>query len=105
MVAALDEPGVLEATMAAFRVLPLGLLMGLGLLSVGVGGLLAAQQRSQTILEGTSKGASLDRFLYDGAGETAFSFRVTDLRRGTLGPDVGVSLFPGALAAQMLVWA
>lgn len=83
-----------------------GLLMALGLMSpTGLGGCVAAQEMPKTGLVGTSKGASLDRFLYDGTGETAFSFRLTELRPGTLGPDFSVSMFPQALAASALVWS
>jgi hypothetical protein len=84
-------------------VLP-GLLMTLALSAVAVGPV-AGQQPSKTGLEGTSKGVSLDRFLYDGTGETAFSFRLTQLRPGRIGPDFSVSMFPQALAASALVWA
>ena len=80
------------------------LLMALGLSSASLGPL-AAQQLAKTRLEGTSKGASLDRFLYDGAGETAFSFRLTEFRPGAFGPDLSASMFPQALAVPALVWA
>jgi uncharacterized membrane protein YdjX (TVP38/TMEM64 family) len=66
---------------------------------------MASQQRSSSRLEGISKGATIDRFIYDGTGETAFSFRLSGLRPSRLGPELGVSFFPKALVAQALLFA
>jgi hypothetical protein len=66
---------------------------------------LAAQEPSSSRLEGISKGASLDRFIYEGTGETAFSFRLSGLRPGRLGPELSVSFFPKALIARALLFA
>jgi uncharacterized membrane protein YdjX (TVP38/TMEM64 family) len=65
----------------------------------------AAQEPSSSRLEGISKGASLDRFIYEGTGETAFSFRLSGLRPGGLGPELCVSFFPKALIARALLFA
>ena len=97
------KPGSLESKVTGFTPVLTGLLIVLS--SARLGGSVAAQVTPRTRLEGTSKGASLDRFLYDGTGETAFSFRLTELRPGTFGPDISVSMFPQALAASALVWA
>jgi len=66
---------------------------------------LAAQEPSSSRLEGISRGASLDRFIYEGTGETAFSFRFSDLRPRGFGPELSVSFFPKALIAQALLFA
>jgi hypothetical protein len=66
---------------------------------------LAAQEPSISRLEGVSKGASLDRFIYEGTGATAFSFRLSDLRPDRLGPELSVSFFPNALIARALLFA
>jgi hypothetical protein len=66
---------------------------------------LAAQEPAGSRLEGISKGVSVDRFIYEGGGETAFSFRLSDLRPGRLGTELSVSAFPRALAARALVFA
>jgi hypothetical protein len=66
---------------------------------------LAAQELSSSRLEGISKGASLDRFIYEGTGETAFSFRLSGLRPGGIGPELSVSFFPRALIARALLFA
>jgi hypothetical protein len=84
-----------------------GLLVWAGLQSaIGLPAPLRAQDSPGIRLEGISNGATLDRFTYEGSsGETAFTYRLTGLRPGTLGPELGVSLFPKALAARILVWA
>jgi hypothetical protein len=66
---------------------------------------LTAQEPSTSRLEGISKGASLDRFIYEGTGATAFSFRFSGLRPGGLGPELSVSFFPKALTARALLFA
>ena len=66
---------------------------------------LAAQEPSGSRLEGISRGVSMDRFIYEGTGETAFSFRLSDLRPGRLGNELSVSVFPQLIAAQALVFA
>ena len=66
---------------------------------------LAAQEPSSSRLEGISKGASLDRFIYEGTGATAFSFRFSGLRPGGFGPELSVSFFPQALIARALLFA
>jgi hypothetical protein len=55
---------------------------------------LAAQ--SPGLLNGPAVGGSLDRFIYEGEGVTAFTFRYSDLRSRTVGSEIGVSLFPDA---------
>jgi hypothetical protein len=82
------------------------LLPCLGLFLAGVSSQgLAAQGPSSSRLEGISKGASLDRFIYEGTGATAFSFRFSGLRPGGLGPELSVSFFPRALIARALLFA
>jgi hypothetical protein len=66
---------------------------------------LAAQGPSTSRLEGISKGVSLDRFIYEGTGATAFSFRLSGLSPNGLGPELSVSFFPNALSAQALLFA
>ncbi|HEV2085241.1 MAG TPA: VTT domain-containing protein [Gemmatimonadales bacterium] len=66
---------------------------------------LAAQEPFSSRLEGISKGASLDCFIYEGTGATAFSFRLSGLRPGGLGPELSVSFFPKALIARALLFA
>ncbi|HEV8454003.1 MAG TPA: VTT domain-containing protein [Gemmatimonadales bacterium] len=66
---------------------------------------LAAQEPAGSRLEGISRGVSMDRFIYEGDGETALSFRLSDLRPGRLGPELSVSAFPRALAARVLLFA
>jgi hypothetical protein len=56
-------------------------------------------------LEGISKGAGVDRFIYDGTGITAFTFRQSDLRPGQLSSEFSVSFFPEAVAALALLFA
>jgi hypothetical protein len=56
-------------------------------------------------LSGISVGAGLDRFIYEGATATAFTYRRSDLRPGKLGPELSVSLFPEALIARALLFA
>jgi hypothetical protein len=51
---------------------------------------LTAQER--TLPDGAAAGASVDRFLYEGAGITAVSFRYSGLRARRVGTEVGVSL-------------
>lgn len=48
---------------------------------------------------------TFDRFLYDGSGITAFSYRLSGVRPGRLGPEIGVSLFPQALLSRALILA
>jgi uncharacterized membrane protein YdjX (TVP38/TMEM64 family) len=65
----------------------------------------AAQEPAGSRLEGISRGVSMDRFIYEGTGETAFSFRLSHLRPGRLGNELSVSVFPRLLAAQALIFA
>jgi uncharacterized membrane protein YdjX (TVP38/TMEM64 family) len=84
------------------------LLLLLGLAQVGMmapTARLIAQEPSPRLLRGVAQGATFDRFLYDGSGITAFSFRLSDLKPGHLRPELGVSLFPEALPARALILA
>ncbi len=58
-----------------------------------------------TLPDGPAAGASVDRFIYEGAGITAVSFRYSRLKARQLGTEVGVSLFPDALQAGALYLA
>src|SRR3954454_16075111 len=62
-----------------------------------------AQER--TLPDGAAAGASVDRFIYEGAGITAVSFRYSGLRARRVGSEIGVSLFPDALSAGALYLA
>jgi hypothetical protein len=64
-----------------------------------------AQELPDHKLVGTSTGLSLDKFIYDGARETAFSLHWSSLRPFRLRPEVTVALFPQALLAPALVLA
>ncbi|MFL5447680.1 MAG: hypothetical protein ACJ8A6_12700 [Gemmatimonadales bacterium] len=64
---------------------------------------LTAQER--TLPDGPATGASVDRFIYEGAGITAVSFRYTGLQARRVGSEIGVSLFPDALSAGALYLA
>ena len=50
-------------------------------------------------------GASVDRFIYEGTGITAVSFRYSGLKPKTLATEVGVSFFPDAIDARALLFA
>lgn len=63
-----------------------------------------AQQR-QGLPDGIAIGGSMDRFIEDGFGLTTLSFRLSDLRRNSVGTEVGVSLFPQALVAGGVIVA
>lgn len=55
--------------------------------------------------DGPAVGGSVDQFLYEGQHLTAVSFRFSKLRAGRVGSEIGVSLFPDALAAGALYLA
>jgi hypothetical protein len=55
--------------------------------------------------DGPALGGSVDRFIYEGEGITAVSFRFSALRAGKVGSEIGVSLFPDALSAGVLYLA
>jgi hypothetical protein len=46
-----------------------------------------AQVQASSLLAGISVGAGLDRFVYEGTGATAFTYRRSSLRPGRLGPS------------------
>jgi hypothetical protein len=50
-------------------------------------------------------GASVDRFVYDGYGITAVSFRYSGLKPNSLSTEIGAALFPDALQAGALLLA
>jgi hypothetical protein len=52
-----------------------------------------------------ARGVSVDQFIYDGAGLTAVSFRLSALRPSSLNTEIGISLFPSALQARALLLA
>jgi hypothetical protein len=47
----------------------------------------------------------VDRFIYDGHGITAVSFRYSGLKPNTLSTEIGAALFPDALQAGALLLA
>jgi hypothetical protein len=63
-----------------------------------------AVQRSR-LPDGVAVGGSVDRFLYEGTGVTAVSYRLTSLRQHAMGTEIGVSLFPDALQYGALLLA
>lgn len=67
-------------------------------------GTLAAQQ-PDTGLAGNAMGVSMDRFMYEGTGVMAISYRFSTLRPGGIGAELGVSLFPQTLPAGVLALA
>jgi hypothetical protein len=96
--------GLLMVALEAARVsIKAVLLATLGIAVAGGMSVNLAAQEAASDLRGISIGASMDRFIYDGIGETAFTFRRSDLRPGTMGTELSVSLLPRALAAQALV--
>jgi hypothetical protein len=52
-----------------------------------------------------ARGLSVDQFIYDEAGLTAVSFRLSALRPSSLNTEIGISLFPSALQARALLLA
>jgi hypothetical protein len=50
-------------------------------------------------------GVSVDRFVYDGYGITAVSFRYSELKPYSLSTEIGAALFPDALQAGALLLA
>jgi hypothetical protein len=78
------------------------LLSGLLVATPPAGSLIAQQSPSRGQ---HAKGVTLDRFIYEGSGITAVSFRLSTLRQGAMGPELGVSLFPDALRARALLLA
>ncbi|HEV8178101.1 MAG TPA: VTT domain-containing protein, partial [Gemmatimonadales bacterium] len=62
-------------------------------------------QEISTHLTGHAMGVSMDRFMYDGSGLMAMSYRFSTLRPGELGAELGVSLSPQALPAGVVALA
>lgn len=65
----------------------------------------SAQQADPRIPDGRALGFTIDRFRFVGeeeGGFTAFTFHITQLKRGGLGPDLAIGTFPQVLAAQHL---
>lgn len=56
-------------------------------------------------LKGSAVGGSVDRFIYDGEGTTAVSFRFSELRPRAFGSEVALSLFPNAFESGTLLLA
>jgi hypothetical protein len=50
-------------------------------------------QTDSTLPNGPALGATVDRFIYEGQGITAVSFRFSGLRSRTVGSEIGISLF------------
>ena len=67
--------------------------------------LLCQTDRDQVLPNGPALGAGVDRFIYEGDGITAMTFRISQLRSRAVGTEIGVSLFPEALAAGALYLA
>jgi hypothetical protein len=73
-------------------------------LSVPIHSNLSAQNTT-SLPNGPALGATVDRFIYEGQGITAVSFRFSGLRSRTVGSEIGVSIFPDALQAGALYLA
>ena len=54
-------------------------------------------------LSGRAMGVSMDRFMENGSGIIAMSYRFSDLRPGRLGTEIGVSTFPQTLFGRTLL--
>jgi hypothetical protein len=67
--------------------------------------LVAQTERGRALPDGPAVGAGVDRFIYEGTGITAVTFRFSGLRSRAMGSEIGVSLFPDALAAGALYLA
>lgn len=67
-------------------------------------GSLSAQDATPR-LAGSARGMSMDRFMTEGSGLMAMTYRFSTLRPGSLGAELGVSLFPQALPAGVLALA
>jgi membrane protein YqaA with SNARE-associated domain len=63
------------------------------------------QAQTRRLADGAAMGVTLDRFTYEEYGATAVSFRLSALRAGSVDSEMGVSLFPQALAAGALLLA
>lgn len=96
------HPTTSATSSAVMRATPL-LLLGLIPALLPLGNLQA--QASPSMLVGPAMGASMDRFIYEGIGTTAISFRFSDLRPGGVGTELGISLFPQALPGGVLLVA
>ena len=68
-----------------------------------VGGL--AAQSDAGPLRGQAMGMSMDRFMYEGIGVVAMTYRYSSLHPGGVAPELGISLFPQSLPAGVLAIA
>jgi membrane protein YqaA with SNARE-associated domain len=66
---------------------------------------LQAQQPTRNTFARSAMGVSVDRFVSEGGGPTAVTFRLSALRPSAVGTEVGISLFPNALAGGALIIA
>ncbi|HEV8123443.1 MAG TPA: VTT domain-containing protein [Gemmatimonadales bacterium] len=75
------------------------------LLSWGCPNTAPAQRIDLRIPDGQALGFTIDRFMFVGAEEypyTSFTFHITQLKRGGMGPDLAIGTFPRILAAYHL---
>ena len=79
-------------------------LLSLALAVPGAAGGLQAQERPR-LPDGAALGGSMDRFIEDGFETTTLSFRYSQLRRNSVGTEIGVAVFPEALVAGGLIFA
>jgi hypothetical protein len=78
------------------------------LLALGLAGPVATSlqaQQTSRLPDGFAYGGSMDRFIQNGFETTTLSFRLSQLRRNSVGTELGVSLFPEALVAGGLIVA
>jgi len=90
---------------SAKAAMPISVLLLLGVMSAPLPLGRLEGQETPPRLAGKAMGVSMDRFMYEGSGLVAISYRFSTLRSGGIGPELGVSLFPQTLPAGVLALA
>ncbi len=85
--------------------IPAGIALLLVLTSAVLPGCRLDAQQAPAPLSGPAKGVSMDWFGESEAGLVAMSYRFSSLRPGRVSAELGVSLFPQALPAGVLLMA
>jgi hypothetical protein len=96
-------PGLVARRRHTLRIARLATLLSIVALHALTRPVLQAQTHS--LPDGAAVGGSVDRFIHSSGGPTAVSFRYSALRRNSVGTELGVSLFPQALQAPVLLLA
>jgi membrane protein YqaA with SNARE-associated domain len=90
---------------SAKTAMPISVLLLLGVMSAPLPlGRLEGQDPPPRVAD-QAMGLSMDRFMYEGSGVVAVSYRSSRLRPGSIGPELGVSLFPQTLSLGVLALA